>query len=165
MQLFIAVFAALLLTPSGALAGSKNKPVTPKSQLQFGVKMAQQGLWSEALFRFEQAEKLGASPTTVYNNMAVAYEALGAFEQARESYRKALELDPSNASLRGNYARFVEFYQSFKPEGDGTGADGEAVDGGGDDAGTADDPLALTVTDDEADSLSNGSPIDSGGDR
>ena len=128
MQRFFVVLVALSLVAPVAIAGKKTKPPTAKSQIQFGIKMAQQGLWSEALFRFEQAEKLGASSTTIYNNMAVAYEALGAFEKARDSYRKALETDPSNPTLRGNYARFVEFYQSFKPEGDG----GEAGNAGDD---------------------------------
>ena len=127
MQRVIAALGVLLLLSTAAVAGKKNKPVTAKSQLEFGIDMAKQGLWSEALFRFKQAEKLGGNVATVNNNMAVAYEALGAFEKARDCYRKALEADPQNNSLRGNYARFVEFYQSFRPDE----GEGESPSGGG----------------------------------
>jgi tetratricopeptide (TPR) repeat protein len=55
----------------------------------------------------------------VWNNVAVAYEATGNYEEALKSYRKALELAPSDQEIKRNYARFVEFYQSFKPKKDG----------------------------------------------
>ena len=48
--------------------------------------------------------------------IAVAYEALGLFDQAQTYYKKALDQDPRNAGLKRNYSRFVEFYQSFKPD-------------------------------------------------
>lgn len=86
------------------------------SQMQFGVKMAQRGLWDEALFRFQQAQRLDATSATGYNNIAVAQEALGLYEEALESYQKGLRLAPSNPDLKRNYARFVEFYQNFKPD-------------------------------------------------
>ena len=58
--------------------GQKDKAVRgAQSQVQFGVDMAQRGLWSEALFRFRQAERLGDSRATVLNNVAVAYEVTG----------------------------------------------------------------------------------------
>lgn len=130
---FACLFVGLLAVPSFA---SKKKPVTLQDQLEFGVKMAQRGLWSEALFRFRQAERLAPESPSVLNNLAVAHEALGRFEEALEIYRRALELDPDNAGLRRNYARFVEFYQSFKPpeEGEGEDADGDSQV---DDAATA----------------------------
>jgi len=87
-----------------------------ESQLGFGVDMAKRGLWSEALFRFRQAEKEAPSNPRVLNNLAVAYEAVGLFEEALETYKAALKADPANRELRRNYARFIEFYQSFKPK-------------------------------------------------
>ncbi len=117
-ETFCRVVVALILvsTPS-ALA--KPKPITAKSQIEFGIDMAERGLWSEALFRFQQAERLGGRGAAVYNNMAVAYEALGVFDKAREYYLLALDASPASAELKRNYSRFVEFYQSFKPEGEG----------------------------------------------
>lgn len=85
-------------------------------QLGFGVQMAKRGLWSEALFRFRQAEKNQPGDPRVLNNLAVAYEAVGLFEQALEAYKRALKADPANRELRRNYARFIEFYQAFKPD-------------------------------------------------
>jgi tetratricopeptide (TPR) repeat protein len=85
-------------------------------QLAFGVQMAKRGLWSEALFRFRQAEKAQPGNPRVLNNLAVAYEAVGLFEEALETYQTALKADPANRDLRRNYARFIEFYQAFKPD-------------------------------------------------
>ena len=87
-----------------------------KEQLSFGVKMARRGLWSEALFRFKQARRLDPSNPRVLNNMAVAYEALGHFDKALETYQEAVRLQSSDRDLRKNYSRFVEFYRAFRPD-------------------------------------------------
>jgi Tfp pilus assembly protein PilF len=110
LALFV-VFAASLEAKEKAAKGTNTQ-----GQVQFGVDMAQRGLWSEALFRFRQAEKLGDNRASVLNNIAVAYEALGQFDQAQTYYKKALDSDPRNVGLKRNYSRFVEFYQSFKPD-------------------------------------------------
>lgn len=99
-----------------AACGSANRGDVAGRQMAFGVSMAQRGLWSEALFRFERAHRLEPSSIRVLNNLAVAYEANGRFDEALATYRRALEIDPANRDLRRNYARFVEFYQSFRPE-------------------------------------------------
>ena len=101
--------AAALLGPTPPLAAADE-------QLAFGVDMAKRGLWSEALFRFRQAEKAQPGNPRVLNNLAVAYEAVGLFEEALATYQQALKADPANRELRRNYARFIEFYQAFKPE-------------------------------------------------
>jgi tetratricopeptide (TPR) repeat protein len=107
-----AVSAALPLL----LAGCRHygRPDQPSSQLSFGVNMAQHGLWSEALFRFHQAESLDPNNPRIQNDLAVAYEAAGDYDKALETYKKGLKLDPNSKELRANYARFVEFYQGFK---------------------------------------------------
>jgi hypothetical protein len=116
--LTLAIFP-LLLTACG---GGYGRPEKPGSQLAFGVDMARRGLWSEALFRFHQAERLEPNNPRVYNNLAVAYEATGDFEKALEYYQRALRTSPENRELRANYARFVEFYQGFKPQEQKEGA-------------------------------------------
>ena len=108
-------------------AAAQRKPVTLKQQLQFGVEMAQRGLWSEALFRFKQAEKMAPESSAVVNNLAVAHEALGLFDEAMVYYRQALELAPNDRSLKRNYSRFVEFYQGYKRPVEGE----EKEEGGG----------------------------------
>lgn len=94
-------------------------------QLRFGVQMAQQGLWSEALFRFEKARSLDPGNARVLNNIAVALEAAGRYEEALEAYREALRLAPGNRDLERNYASFLDFYQSFAPPREG--AEAEAI--------------------------------------
>ncbi len=107
------LLAALLLPGCGS---ASQGPATSAAQLQFGVDMAKRGLWQEALFRFRQAERLDPDNPHVYNNLAVAYEANGDFDKALEYYQKALRAAPESREARGNYARFVEFYQAFKPK-------------------------------------------------
>lgn len=105
-------------------AGGYGKPESPAAQLAFGVKMAQQQLWSEALFRFRQAERLDPGNPRIYNNMAVALEATGRYDEALEYYQKALKAAPGNADLKRNYARFSEFYASYqRPQDEATPAE------------------------------------------
>jgi tetratricopeptide (TPR) repeat protein len=112
----LALTVALALPLAGCTRGY-GRPEEPSSQIAFGVNMARQGLWSEALFRFHQAERLDPNNVHVVNNLGVAYEASGNFEAALQQYQKALRMAPENREVRANYARFVEFYQSFRPKG------------------------------------------------
>jgi hypothetical protein len=98
--------------------------------MRFGVQMAERGLWSEAWFRFDQARSLGAgNDPQVLNNLAVASEALGRFDEALELYRQALVAAPGNADLKNNYDRFVGFYEAFRAQADAEGTAPAAVPG------------------------------------
>jgi Flp pilus assembly protein TadD len=107
--------SALLLGVFGAAEVSGKSAPDGKSQLAFGVDMAKRGLWSEALFRFEQARLLEPQSVSILNNLAVCYEAGGRFEEALATYREALRLAPANRVVKQNYSRFAEFYQGFRP--------------------------------------------------
>lgn len=102
----------LLLLMALTVAGcSSNIDLSqPSSQLDFGVKAAENDLWREARFRFEKAVELNPGDPMARNNLAVAYEGAGEFEKAREAYVAALRIDQSNQYIQKNYSRFMEFY-------------------------------------------------------
>ncbi len=114
ISLFALPLAALL--PLAACSGNaaQKQPDSASAQLSFGTNMAQRGLWQEALFRFREAERLDPQNFRVHNNLGVAYEAAGDYDNALQQYKRALEIAPTNRQAKSNYARFVEFYQSFK---------------------------------------------------
>jgi len=107
--------AAMLLLLTPGVSHAKDQA---SSQLAFGVDMARRGLWKEALFRFQQAEKLEPENPRIQSNLGVAAEAAGQFDKALEYYQKALRLAPNDKGIRTNYTRFVEFYQGFKGKKD-----------------------------------------------
>ncbi len=86
------------------------------SEVDFGISMAKRGLWAEALFRFQQADRERPNDPEVLNNLAVAYEAVGQFDEALETYKRALQAGASNRGLKRNYSAFIAFYQSYKPD-------------------------------------------------
>src|SRR6188474_1616771 len=75
----------------------------PEAQDNFGVRMAKMNLWREAMFRFRRAVEIQPSNAMAHNNLAVAYEANGDFDNARKEYLEALKLDRSNAYIQKNY--------------------------------------------------------------
>jgi tetratricopeptide (TPR) repeat protein len=80
-----------------------------ETQKQFGVRMAKMNLWREAMFRFKRAIEMNPDDAMAHNNLAVAYEANGDFDNAAKEYREALRLDRSNSYIQKNYSRFIEF--------------------------------------------------------
>jgi tetratricopeptide repeat protein len=114
--------ALVLALPALGCGSAHGSPVTADSQVRFGVDMAQIGLWSEAYFRFEQAQRMeGANSPRLLNNLAVASEALGKFDQALDYYKQGLAQAPGDPELKANYDRFVSFYESFRARGDEKG--------------------------------------------
>jgi Tfp pilus assembly protein PilF len=97
----IAGFAAA--TPAFADARSD-----AKSQVEFGINVAQRGLWREAIYRWEKAVELDPSYAAAYNDLAIAYEHEGQLQKARKAYEKAIELEPNNSQIRQNYELFKE---------------------------------------------------------
>jgi tetratricopeptide (TPR) repeat protein len=81
----------LLVLASGATLAAEE---TADRQINFGLKVAQKGLWQEARFRFERAVKADPQSASALNNLAVSLEQMGEFAGARKAYEKALELKP-----------------------------------------------------------------------
>ena len=80
----------------------------------FGVEVASRGLWKEAAYRWQKAVDLDPRNHKAHNNLAVAYERSGKFEEALDAYETALELLPSNEQIRQNYELFREAYERKK---------------------------------------------------
>jgi Tfp pilus assembly protein PilF len=79
-----------------------------RSQVAFGVSVAQRGLWREAIYRWEKAVELDPSYAAAFNDLAIAYEHEGELVKARKAYEKALELEPNNAEIKQNFELFKE---------------------------------------------------------
>ena len=101
----------LIAAPAMALAQERGKS---KEQVEFGIKVAQNGLWNEALYRWEKATQLDPTYAAAWNNLAIAYEHEGKFEEAKKAYEKALQLDPKNLMIRQNYDLFKEINDRTK---------------------------------------------------
>jgi Tfp pilus assembly protein PilF len=99
----LAVIAALSASP--AFADARD---AAKSQVAFGISVAQRGLWREAIYRWEKAVELDPSYAAAFNDLAIAYEHEGQLDKARKAYEKALELDPNNADIKQNFELFKE---------------------------------------------------------
>jgi Flp pilus assembly protein TadD len=102
--LLLAAIAAIM----GAAPALADVRSEAKAQVEFGIAVAQRGLWKEALYRWERATEIDPTYAAAYNNLAVAYEQLGDFEKARDAYEKALEIEPNNLTIRQNYDLFKE---------------------------------------------------------
>ena len=99
---------AACLVSLGALPAYADARSDAKEQVEFGVNVAQRGLWREAIYRWERAVEIDPTYAAAFNNLAIAYEHEGQFEKARKAYERATELDPSNAMIRQNYDLFRE---------------------------------------------------------
>jgi Tfp pilus assembly protein PilF len=103
LALATALLGAVTATPSFADARSD-----AKSQVEFGINVAQRGLWREAIYRWEKAVEIDPTYAAAYNDLAIAYEHEGQLDKARKAYEKALEIEPNNSQIRQNYELFKE---------------------------------------------------------
>jgi len=95
----------LVLAASPSFADARDDA---RAQVEFGIKVAQKGLWREAVYRWQRAVEIDPAYAAAYNNLAIAYEHEGNLEKAREAYEKATELDPDNIMIRQNFDLFRE---------------------------------------------------------
>jgi len=101
----VLVFLAALGSAAPVFADAR---ADAKSQVAFGINVAQRGLWREAIYRWEKAVELDPSYAAAFNDLAIAYEHEGQLAKARKAYEKAVELEPNNSEIRQNFELFKE---------------------------------------------------------
>jgi Flp pilus assembly protein TadD len=102
------LLTALFLIGAAAAPLAADARSDAKKQVEFGIAVAQRGLWREAIYRWERATQIDPKYAEALNNLAIAYEHEGDLEKARVAYEKALELAPNNALIKQNYELFKE---------------------------------------------------------
>ncbi len=126
-----ATLVMLAMLVAGAAAAGNPAAKEAAAEMEWGYKTARRGYWQEALMRFQHANELTPDQPRILNNIAVAQEANGMYEQALLTYQEGLTIAPNNDALRRNYMRFQEFYSSYiaRPEESGEqGTGGEGAD-------------------------------------
>ena len=105
LRLALLLACAATVSASPAFADARSDA---KAQVEFGINVAQRGLWREAIYRWEKAAEIDPTYAAAFNDLAIAYEHEGQLDKARKAYERALELDPNNAQVRQNYELFKE---------------------------------------------------------
>src|SRR5258706_11195668 len=105
LRLALLLACAATVSASPAFADARSDA---KAQVEFGINVAQRGLWREAIYRWEKAAEIDPTYAAAFNDLAIAYEHEGQLQKARQAYEKALSLEPSNAQIKQNYELFKE---------------------------------------------------------
>jgi Tfp pilus assembly protein PilF len=79
-----------------------------QDQIFFGIEAAEMELWDEAIFRWKKVISQDPNNAAAHNNLAVAYEKKGMWEEAEKEYQTALGLDPKNERINSNFEKFKQ---------------------------------------------------------
>ncbi len=85
-------------------------------QLRLGVWASENDLWDEAIFRWKKVLLANPNSAAAHNNLAVAYEKKGLWEEAQKEYELAVKLLPNNTHVKSNFQNFKENMESAKKE-------------------------------------------------
>ena len=106
MRACVSLVVVLLALAAAPLAADQRSDA--KKHVEFGVLVAQKGLWREAILQWERAAQIDPTYAAAQNNLAIAYEHEGDLDKARAAYEKALAIEPNNAYIKQNYELFKE---------------------------------------------------------
>ena len=104
----IRTLLVVLLVAASAAPLAADARSDAKKQVEFGISVAQRGLWREAIYRWERAAQIDPTYAAALNNLAIAYEHEGDLPKARAAYEKAIEIEPNNTFIKQNYELFKE---------------------------------------------------------
>lgn len=102
-----ALLLALVFVPAVAGADERDDAA---AQVEFGIAVARVGLWDEAEYRWKRATEIDPTYAAAWNNLGIAYEQNGRFEEALDAYETALDLDSNNVNIQQNYDLFREIH-------------------------------------------------------
>ena len=105
VQRLVVVFLFSALATAPAYADARGDA---RKQVEFGITVAQRGLWREAIYRWQRATEIDPTFAGAFNNLAIAHEHEGELEKARQAYEKALQIDPANPLIKQNFELFKE---------------------------------------------------------
>ena len=114
MRRLILASVVVVISAAAPAVARADARADSREQVEFGIRVAQNGLWNEALYRWQKAVEIDPSYAAAWNNLAIAYEHEGKFEEAKKAYEKALQLDPKNLLIRQNYDLFKEINDRTK---------------------------------------------------
>lgn len=118
----IAYLAAMTLFV--ASVGGLEAAFDAERAMEFAAEMAERGNWREARFRWSAVADHRPDDPRVLNNLAVAAEALGERDEARELYVRARNLAPDDPWIAGNAAASDRFRETvLGGENDGAGTE------------------------------------------
>ncbi len=102
--------AAVLIVGMAASALAQDQRKEAEAYVEFGITLAQRGVWAGAVERFGRATQLDPTYAAAWNNLGIGLEQQGRFDEARKAYERALEIEPDNTFFRNNYDLFREIY-------------------------------------------------------
>src|SRR3970040_2460283 len=99
----------------GVVYPAEDKGKVRRQQAEAAIQLALQGRWDEAASLNKSI--IGVFPTDVdaYNRLGKAMTELGRYGEAREAYKKALEIDPLNTIARKNVSRLASLGEVGAP--------------------------------------------------
>lgn len=85
----------------------KNSENSDLKHLELGKFYFLNQKYDEAIREFEQAIKEASGKSEAYYNLGLVYETRGQFDQAREAFHHALEIDPGHKPSEEHLAKLV----------------------------------------------------------
>jgi Flp pilus assembly protein TadD len=105
-----------LLAASGLLLAAACSSSRLQDQMKIGLWASRQDLWDEAIYRWRRVLEISPNSAAAHNNLAVAYETKGQWDEARREYDSALKLEPKNSAIKFNFEQFQKSFEVKSPE-------------------------------------------------
>jgi tetratricopeptide (TPR) repeat protein len=94
---------------------AEDRSRTKKQRTEVAIQLALKGRWDDAASLNRSIIDLFPTDVDAYNRLGKALTELGRYAEARDSYQKALEIDPLNAIARKNLSRLATLGEEAAP--------------------------------------------------